>query len=288
MLASFLFRTRARRVLLALALLVEVGLPLALVLASDAMLFHPAALPRPEERLAAFRGVPARVVHVARPDGRLLAAYDATPTTAEPDAPVVLFCHGNAGNLAMRAGFAAWFAAGTRCRLLMPDYSGYGGNPGTPSEADLAVDALAAFDHLVAAGVPPGHIVVYGESIGGVPATVVAAQRRVGGLVMQSTFSSLASMAWSKFPWLPLAPLLVRGRMRNVDRVAGIEAPILLVHGTADELVPFAEAEALRAAARPGTELLAIPRAGHNDLCDVAGDAYPRGLGERFRRWIAR
>ncbi len=267
---------------------VELVLPLAIALARNRFLFFPAALPLPESALSSFGDVPVRVVRVRRPDGRERAAYDVTPTTTQPDSPVVLFFHGNAGNIATRAGLAAWFAATTQCRVLLPDYSGYGGNEGSPSEDEIGTDALASYDHLVAAGVAPARIVVFAESIGAGPALLVASQRSVAGVVVQSSFSSLSSMAWRIYPWIPLAALFVRGAFPNAERVAALQVPVLVVHGTRDTIIPFAEGEALYAAAQPGAEFLAIDGADHNDLFDVAGDNYLRGLGERFRRWTRR
>jgi fermentation-respiration switch protein FrsA (DUF1100 family) len=276
-------RATVIRVLL-LLLVAQTVLAGGVALAKNRFLFFPSARPLAEERLDAFGDADARVVRIVRPDGRRLAAYDVVPRGLPADAPVVLFLHGNAGNIATRAELAAWFARTAGVRLLMPDYSGYGGNEGSPSEGELYVDALAAFDHLVASGVAPGRIVVYGESIGGAPALLVATKRRVAGVVVQSTLSSLSSMAWRKFWFLPLDALLVGGALPNASRIAELECPVLIVHGTEDRIIPFAEGERLHAAA-PRAEFLRIEGADHNDLLDVAGDAYLRGLGERFRRW---
>jgi len=265
----------------------EIVLPLLLLVGCNSLLFFPMKSPAAEAGLGAFDKIDGRVVRVVRPDGRKLAAYDVAPRGRAADAPVVLFFHGNAGNIATRADLAAWFARTADVRLLMPDYSGYGGNEGSPSESEIYVDALAAYDHLVADGVDPSRIVVFGESIGGGPALHVATNRRVAGVALQSTLSSLSSMAWRMYWWLPLAPVLVGGRFDNVGRIARVEAPVLIVHGTDDSIIPIAEGERL-AAAQPKAEFLRVADADHNDLFDVAGDAYLRGLGERFRRWTAR
>jgi fermentation-respiration switch protein FrsA (DUF1100 family) len=267
--------------------LCEIALPLFLLAARNSLLFFPQKSPAAEAGLAAFHDVDGRVVRVVRPDGRALAAYDVAPRALAAGAPVVLFFHGNAGNIAGRAQLAAWFARVAGVRLLMPDYSGYGGNAGSPSEGEIEVDALAAYDHLVADGVDASRIVVFGESIGGGPALHVATNRAVAGVALQSTLSSLSSMAWRQFWWLPLAPLIVSGRFDNVGRIARVAAPTLIVHGTHDSIVPFGEGEKL-AAAQPKAEFLRVEGADHNDLFDRAGDEYLRGLGERFRRWTGR
>jgi hypothetical protein len=269
--------------LLTLAAIVEIGIPLVLLLGCNRLLFFPAERPLPEEEMSRFGSVDARIVRVVRHDGRKLAAYDVSPRGAAADGPVVLFLHGNAGNIAQRAGLAAWFARTADVRVLMPDYSGYGGNEGSPSEDEINADSLAAYDHLVADGVDPARIVVFGESIGGAPALYVATERRVAGVVVQSTFSSLSSMAWHVYPWMPLAALFVMGDFPNAD----LDVPVLIVHGTNDRIVPVGEGERL-AAARPGAEFLRLDGADHNDLFDIAGDDYLRCLGERFRRWTAK
>jgi pimeloyl-ACP methyl ester carboxylesterase len=273
--------------LLLLLTLAEVVLPLLLLMGCNRLLFFPADRPLPEEELAAIGDANARVVRVARPDGRSLAAYDVVPRDAAADVPVVLFLHGNAGNIAQRAWIAGHFARTAGVRVLMPDYSGYGGNDGSPSEDEINTDALAAYDHLVADGVPASRIVVFGESIGGAPALYVATERRVAGVAVQSTFSSLSSMALHVYWWMPLCALVVTGRFPNADRIATLDVPVLIVHGRSDRVVPFTEGERL-AAAQPKAEFLRFEGADHNDLFDVTGDDYLRGLGDRFRRWTGR
>jgi uncharacterized protein len=269
--------------------LFEIVLPVAMALGRNTFLFFPSDAPRPEARMQVFHELEASLVRIARPDGRRLAAYDvSTSTRRAAHAPVVLFLHGNGGNIAMRAEVVEHFVCFAGVRVLMPDYSGYGGNDGSPTEGEINADALAAFDHLVAAGVAPSRIVLYGESIGGAPALYVATQRKAAGVAVQSTFSSLSSMALRKFPWMPLAALFVSGSFPSADRIATLEMPVLVVHGRSDSIVPFAEGERLFAAAKPGAEFLPIDGADHNDLFDIAGEDYLRSLGERFRRWVAR
>lgn len=271
--------------LLVLLLVIEIGLPVAMWLGRNRLLFFPSQDTRPQDMLFP-RELEVRVVDVKRPDGRKLAAYDVAPRDLPAGAPVVLFLHGNAGDITSRAYVAARFAQLANVRLLVPDYSGFGGNEGSPSEDEIGVDALAAYDHLVGSGADARRIVVFGESIGGGPAIYVATQRPVAGVAVQSTFSSLSSMAWHTYPWLPLASLLCRGSFPNADRLATLRVPALIVHGRKDTIVPFAEGERL-AAAQPAAEFLPVDGADHNDLFDVAGAGYLRGLGERFRRWTA-
>ncbi len=267
--------------------LVEVGLPLLLFVLRDRFVFLPSQVPTAEQGMAALRGrAKVELVGVRRDDDRRLAAYDATPPDgADPTDPVVLFLHGNAGNLGLRAPQLEAFVAGTGLRTLMLDYSGYGGNPGRPSEKTAYEDAVAAFDHLVASGVEADRIVLYGESLGAAVAFGLAEHRSPAGIVAQSAFSSLSSMAWEVYPWLPLGSLLARGAFPSASRAAELDVPLLVVHGTEDRIVPFSEGRRLHRAAGAGAELLAIEGAGHNDLFAVAGSGYLERLGERLRSW---
>jgi fermentation-respiration switch protein FrsA (DUF1100 family) len=275
------------RILVAL-FAIEVLLPVVMVLARHRLMFFPFRDPPARAGLGlAGEGVEILLVEVKRPGGRGLEAYDARPSGAPDTGPVVLFLHGNAGNIAGRARLLGGFVRGTGCRTLLLDYSGFGGNAGSPSEDEVVADGLAAFDHLRAAGIPAGRIVLYGESIGGAVAAAVAAQRECGGVVLQSTFSSTSSMAFRAYPFVPLASLLVRGSFPTAQRVRTIRAPILVVHGDLDAIVPLAEGKLVHAACPPGTELLLVEAADHNDLMEIGGRAYLQGLGERFRKWTA-
>lgn len=230
-------------------------------------------------------GVEAAVVRVRRPDGKVRVSYDARPAGAAEGGPVVLFLHGNAGDIALRAWMLGDFVRGTGARVLMAGYSGFGGNTGSPSEREVVLDGLAAFDHLVAEGIPPGRIVLYGESIGGAVAMAVAAEREPGGVVLQSSFTSLSSMALRVYPWLPLTALLVRGSFPSAARMEAFAGPILVVHGDRDSIVPYREGRALADAGGARAELLTVPGADHNDLLDVAGAPYLRLLRDRFHAW---
>lgn len=274
-----------RTLLVSLAVL-EIGLPLCLYLFRHRLMFFPDAAPEAWQGLPGIgKGVEAALVEVARSDGRRLPAYDARPAGAAAGGPVVLFLHGNAGNIAERGPLLGFFVRGTGLRTLMVEYSGFGGAGGSPTETAAVEDGVAAFDHLVAAGVPASRIVLYGESIGGAVALAVAARRKPAGVVVQSSFSSLSSMTLRVYPWIPLASLLSYGNFRSVDRIREFDAPVLVVHGEEDDLVPPAEGRALAEAAGKRGEFLSVPAAGHNDLVDTGGEAYLRTVGDRVRGW---
>lgn len=264
-------------------LVLQAALPLLLLVFRNQILFFPAERPSPQEALAELRGSDARLFPAERSDGRVLTGFDARPVGA-PDAPVLLYFHGNAGNAAQRAPLLRSLVEGLDMRVVMASYSGYGGNPGRPSEADLYADATAFHDALTASGVSASEVVVYGESIGGVPALYVATERPCAGVVTQSTLSSLSSMAGAVYGWLPLTGFLTRGMLPNAERASALDVPLLVVHGTEDRVVPFSEAERLLEAA-PGAELVRLPGAGHNDVWAAGGTSYLRMLAERFAEW---
>jgi fermentation-respiration switch protein FrsA (DUF1100 family) len=273
--------------LLVMLVVVEVGLPLLLFLLRDRVVFVPSTRPAPEEGLRWLSGRTAvELVRIPRSDGRLLAAYDARPLSgSEVDGPVVIFFHGNAGNIASRAPLLEDFVAGTGARTVLFDYSGYGGNDGRPSEDEAHRDGLAVYDYLVAGGVPPERLVLYGESLGAAVALGVAVERECAGVVAQSAFSSLSSMALRAYPWLPLAALLTRGAFPSIERVREMDVPLLVAHGTRDGIIPFAEGERLHAAAEPSAEFVPVEGADHNDFFAVAGTEYLGLVGARLRRW---
>jgi fermentation-respiration switch protein FrsA (DUF1100 family) len=274
---------------LAILLLFEVGLPLLLLLLKDRILFLPDPVPHPRDAVSfAGPGVVARAVEVAREDGSLRAGLEVRPAGMAADAtegPVILFFHGNASNAGLHAPVLGVLVRGTGMRVLAAGYSGYGGNDGSPSEEAVVEDGLAAYDHLRGRGFPDRRIVLYGESIGGAVAAAVASRRPCGGVVAQSTFTSLSSMALRVYPVLPLTALLVRGSFRSADRLAAAGCPVLVVHGERDEVIPFAEGRTLHRLLAPRADFLPIPGARHNDLLDVAGEGYLRELKARIAGW---
>ncbi len=191
----------------------------------------------------------------------------------------VLFLHGNAGNVTHRGRhIRAWRSAGVS--VLVVDYRGYGRSEGRPSEAGLYEDALAGYKYLRGRGFPPERIIVHGESLGTVPATHVAAAEPVAGLILEAPFPSARAVANTVLPLI--GPLLVWG-YRLESRLARVSAPVLVIHGEQDEIIPFRLGRAVFEAARQPKEYWAIPGAGHNDIPEAAGPAYP----ERLRSFLS-
>lgn len=176
-------------------------------------------------------------------------------------ATVVVF-HGNAGTRADRSHLGDGLAD-RGFRVLLVDYRGYGGNPGSPSEQGLTADARAA---VAAAG--PGPLVYFGESLGAAVAVRLAVQRPPAALVLRSPFTSLGDVARLHYP-LPSTRLLW-DRFDALGYAGDVDVPTLVIAGTADRVVPFTQSRAVAEAL--GAELLAIGGADHNDPRLAAGD----------------
>ncbi len=203
-------------------------------------------------------------VRVDTADGLTLLAWY-RPATAK-DRPTLVYFHGNAGHIGHRgAKVRPYLDAGFGVLLLA--WRGYGGNPGSPSEEGLYHDGRAALDFLSRAGVPPSRIALYGESLGAGIAVQMATERPVGAVVLEAPFTSTADIAAHHYWYLP-ARYLVRDRFDSKAKIGRIGAPLLIVHGERDRIVPVDLARALFAAAIEPKEARFEAAAGHNDLYD--------------------
>ena len=176
----------------------------------------------------------------------------------------VLVCNGNGGDRSLRAGLAL---ALNRMGLsvLLFDYRGYGGNPGKPSEGGLTADARAALDWLGAQpDVDPQRIVYFGESLGAAVALGLAVERPPAALVLRSPFTSLPDVAAVHYPWLPVRRLLL-DTYPSIDRIASLRAPVLVIAGDRDDIVPAALSRRLFDAAPEPKQYVQVPGVGHND-----------------------
>jgi uncharacterized protein len=205
----------------------------------------------------------------------------AGPGGARPG-PAVLVCNGNAGHRAMRAELAAELAR-MGLAVLLFDYRGYGGNPGGPTEEGLAADARAALDHL--AGRPevdPERVVYLGESLGAAVALRLATERPPAALVLRSPFASLAEVGRRHYPMLPVS-LLLWDRYDSWALIGRVRAPLLVVAGGRDRIVPPGHSRRLFAAAPEPKRLVVLDGVDHNDPELHAG---PRLLAE-LRAFLA-
>ena len=199
------------------------------------------------------------------PDGVEVLHWWAPPDT--PEAPVVIYFHGNGANLANRAPrFANFRERGWGYAAL--SYRGYGGSGGRPNEADNIADALALYDWVRGQGVAPERIAVFGESLGGAMAVRVAAERDVGRLLLQAPFDSVLHLSRRRAPFL-LPDLILRDRYMSIDHIGRIQAPFLWVHGDADPVIPMAHGRRLFDAAPAPKRYVIVPGADHEDVFDT-------------------
>ncbi len=189
--------------------------------------------------------------------------------TPSPRFTVIVF-NGNAGNRAMRAALANALA-GQEMAVLLFDYRGYGGNPGSPTEGGLKEDARAALKHVIGrSGVDPTRLVYFGESLGSAVAAELAVDHPPAALILRSPFTSLTDVGRFHYTYLPVAWLL-RDRFDTLGRIARIRVPLLVIAGDRDRVVPMSQSRRLYDAANEPKSLLIVPNADHNDPVLLAG-----------------
>lgn len=221
--------------------------------------YHPY---RPLEATGAELGRPFRDVWVQASDGVKLNAWFYPGGTNAARCRVVLVCHGNGGNISHRLDLCRALL-GTGAGVFLLDYRGYGRSGGRPSESGTYLDAQAAYHWLRENGFAPENILVYGESLGGAVAAELALREKVGGLILQSAFTSVPDLGAELFPWLPVR-WLSRIRYDTLQKLPRVTAPVLVMHSRADTLIPFRHAERNFAAAKD-PKLFCELEGDHND-----------------------
>ena len=181
----------------------------------------------------------------------------------------VLVANGNGGDRAVRAPLAEALAR-EGLDVLLFDYRGYGGNPGTPSEEGLARDVRAARDFLDRRGVPPERVLYFGESLGTAVVTELATERPPAGMLLRSPFVDLASLGHVHYPLVPVR-LLLLDRYPLVENLRRVDVPVTVVLGTGDSIVPPSQSRAVADAAPHLLRLVEVEGADHNDLTLLNG-----------------
>lgn len=231
-------------------------------LAQRRLLFQPDRSPPDLTRV----GVPGvRSITVTTADGLTLLAWFMAP--AREAGPVVLYLHGNAGNIGHRAYRLAPIQA-LGWGMLLLEYRGFGGNPGRPWETGLVADAHAGLAALREMGLPPSAILLWGESLGSGLAVRLAAEQPVGAVLLEAPFTSITDIARSRYPFVPVRWLL-RDRFDSLSLVGRLTAPVLVMHGARDGIVPVAMGRAIHAAVPGPKQLWIAPSAGHVDLVEA-------------------
>jgi len=240
----------------------------------DHFLYYP--MPYPQGDWGAQAKAGAQDVWLTTKDGIRLNAWWFPKADAHF---ATLFLHGNAGNVTHRIDHAkAIQLAGSA--VLVVDYRGYGKSKGRPSERGLYLDADAAYDELIRLGYPANRIIVQGESLGSAVAAELAARRPCAGLVLESPFASLSEMAGTV---LPVIGSLVAHGFDTDKKIGKVHVPVLVMHGDADEIVPFSQGEKVFRRANQPRIFWRVSGAHHNDLLYAAGKEYVDRLRGFYR-----
>ncbi|KAF0118703.1 MAG: hypothetical protein FD149_509 [Rhodospirillaceae bacterium] len=215
-------------------------------------------------------------VRLSTSDGLTVTSWYTPP---RPGQPTVLYCHGNAGNVATRAFKVKPFLNHGYGALLV-GYRGYGTNQGTPSETGLNADATAALHYLLAQGIARTQVVIYGESLGTGVAVTLASEHHPGAVVLEAPFTSAVDVARRTYWYLPVQHLM-RDRFDSLKRIKEIGAPVLVLHGEKDGVVPVDLGRQLFAAAQEPKEFAAFPEGMHGNL-------HEHGSAEQVMAFIER
>ena len=219
--------------------------------------------PDPRRIAPAQAGLPqADEVTLTSSDGEKLIAWY---VPARGDKPLVIYFQGNAEGLLARAGRFAWMIADGD-GLLALNYRGFGGSSGKPTEDGLIRDATAAYE-FARARYPAKRIVLFGELLGTAVAVALAAGHEIGALILDAPFTSAADVGAAAYPFAPVRRLM-KDKFRSDERIGRVAAPLLVLHGDADRIVPSRFGEALFALAREPKRLVRFPQGGHVNLDD--------------------
>jgi len=204
------------------------------------------------------------------PGARLLRYHsaDGTPLegallrSADPAGPVAVYFHGNAESAAQGLSWIGILAS-RGIGVLLPEIRGFGGLPGRITEDHLYADGEAALAALRAEGVPPERTVLLGRSLGTGIAVELALRHPYRQLVLVSPYTSMVDMG--RLVVGPLAPLVVPDRLDSLGKIGRVRMPVVILHGTRDDVIPVRMGRALAAAA-PGARYIEVPEARHNEF----------------------
>ncbi len=226
--------------------------------------------------------LPFTPLRLATADGETIDGWHVPAKTKAATRGLVIFFHGNAGNMGHRLDYLRMFHDLGLATLII-DYRGYGKSSGAPSEEGTYLDAAAAWRHATQVlGFPADRIALFGESLGGGVAAQLAAEHRPGALILASTFTSVPDMGADLYPLLPIR-LLARIRYDTLARLPRIACPVLVIHSRNDDIIPFVHGQRLFEAARQPKQFLEIV-GGHNDGFVFGRNHWIKQLDEFLRR----
>lgn len=252
----------------AVALCLYLGAVLVLYVSQRSLMYFPDTV----HTAPAEVGLPdADEVTLTAADGGHSIAWHVAPRDQKP---VVIYFHGNGGALRYRAERFRKLAA-DGVGLVAVEYRGYGGLSGTPTEAGLIADAEAAYA-FAAARYPAQQIVVWGESLGSGVAVALASEKPVGRVILEAPFTSTAAVGSLRYWYMPVR-LLMKDQYRSDERIGKITAPVLILHGVRDDVVPFAMGQRLFELTTAPKHLVRFLDGGHEDL-DQHGALHAVGL----------
>jgi fermentation-respiration switch protein FrsA (DUF1100 family) len=192
--------------------------------------------------------------------------------TPVPTEMVLLWFHGNAGNITYRYDMIRGMME-LPVEVFIIDYRGYGKSEGKPTERGLYLDARAAWEYLTSTrGIPAERIVVFGKSLGGAPAIDLASHVEPAGLIVQSSFTSASDMAATVLPFFPT--VFLHTKMDSIHKIASVHCPKLFIHSPADEIIPYKLGRRLYEAAPEPREFYEVKGASHNSTYIVGGKPY--------------
>ena len=202
-------------------------------------------------------------VHATTADGLTIEGWWYPPREG---GPAILYLHGNAGHIGSREGNARRLVD-RGYGVLLAGYRGYGGNRGSPSEAGLIADGRAWVSTLEALGVAPADAILYGESLGSGVVAALAQERTFAGVVLEAPYTSIVDIAAARYWFVPVRRLL-RDRFDTLQRIPTVKAPVLIVHGTEDAVIPVEHGARLFAAAAEPKRFGRLAGGGHSNLFD--------------------
>lgn len=240
---------RARRILIAVAITAAVGYTAAVayLMSQETRLVFAAGRPLAETRPSgAFEQV-----DIARNDGLRQFGWVLRHPERADSAPWLLFIHGNRATIASRVNILRYEQLrALGLNVFAPEYRGFGGLDGVPTEATVSADARHGYEYLgKQLGVPPERIVIYGWSLGSAVAVNVASEVKCAALILEGAPASLVAIGERQYPWMPIR-LVMRNPFESIVKIRQIDAPILFLHSPSDEVIPIEEGRRLYDAAR--------------------------------------